>query len=102
MNDEFSQSGFAGEVVTTSAVSDKSKIVAALLCFFLGWLGMHRIYLGHVGTGVFLIALNVIGFLTTAFLIGFLFITVAALWIFIDFFRILFGGLKDKDGRTLK
>ena len=33
-------------------MSDKSRIVAALLCFFLGYLGIHRFYVGKIGTGV--------------------------------------------------
>mgnify|MGYP000202176321 CR=1 FL=1 len=32
--------------------SDKSKIVALLLCVFLGILGFHRFYVGKVGTGI--------------------------------------------------
>ena len=28
------------------AVSDKGKVAAALLCFFLGGLGIHRFYVG--------------------------------------------------------
>lgn len=30
----------------------KSKIVALLLCFFLGWVGMHRFYLGENKRGM--------------------------------------------------
>ena len=63
---------------------------------------MHRIYLGRTGSGILIIALNIIGGLTTAILIGFLFIAIAEIWVLIDFFRILFGGLKDSQGRTLK
>lgn len=33
-------------------VSEKSRLVALLLCVFLGWLGVHRFYLGKIGTGV--------------------------------------------------
>lgn len=33
-------------------VSPKSRLVALLLCIFLGVLGVHRFYLGKVGTGV--------------------------------------------------
>ena len=30
----------------------KSKTVALLLCFFLGYLGVHRFYVGKIGTGI--------------------------------------------------
>ena len=33
-------------------VSPKSRAVAALLCFFLGFLGAHRFYVGKIGTGI--------------------------------------------------
>ena len=42
MSDEFIQSGNTTEVVTETVVSDKSKLAAALLCFFLGFLGESR------------------------------------------------------------
>ena len=32
--------------------SEKSKGTAAVLCFFLGWLGVHRFYVGKIGTGL--------------------------------------------------
>ncbi|MFC6996919.1 TM2 domain-containing protein [Rufibacter roseus] len=30
----------------------KSKLAAYLLWFFLGWLSMHRFYLGKIGSGI--------------------------------------------------
>ena len=33
-------------------VSSKSRLVALLLCIFLGWAGAHRFYVGKVGTGI--------------------------------------------------
>lgn len=33
-------------------VSKKNKVVALLLCIFLGWLGVHRFYVGKIGTGI--------------------------------------------------
>ncbi len=30
----------------------KNKVVAAILAFFLGGLGIHRFYLGHIGMGI--------------------------------------------------
>lgn len=64
----------------------KSKIVALLLCFFLGGLGIHRFYVGKIGTGVL--------WLITAGLFGFG-------WL-IDFIVILVGGFRDKANMPLK
>lgn len=37
---------------TIVGVSKKDKIVALLLCIFLGGLGIHRFYVGKIGTGI--------------------------------------------------
>ena len=39
-------------VVFDQVVSPKSKLVAVLLCVFLGYLGVHRFYLGRIGMGI--------------------------------------------------
>ena len=33
-------------------ISEKSRLVALLLCLFVGGLGIHRFYAGKIGTGV--------------------------------------------------
>lgn len=64
----------------------KSKIVALLLCFFLGGLGIHRFYVGKNGTGIiWLLTVGLGG-------IGWL----------VDFIIILIGGFRDKAGMPLK
>ncbi|MBG9356383.1 NINE protein [Corynebacterium diphtheriae bv. mitis] len=70
----------------------KSKIVALLLCFFLGGLGMHNFYIGHNVSGVIQLLLSVvfspiIGFLT--FGMGSLAVWgIVAIWVLIEFFMI--------------
>lgn len=65
--------------------SDKQKLPAALLCFFLGFLGIHRFYVGKIGTGILMI-------LTLGGL---------GIWTLIDFIMILLGKFEDKAGRPL-
>jgi TM2 domain-containing membrane protein YozV len=64
----------------------KSKVVAGLLCFFLGYLGIHRFYVGKIGSGII--------WLLTMGLCG-----IGAL---IDFILILVGSFRDKAGMPLK
>ena len=65
--------------------SPKKRLVALLLNFFFGFLGVHRFYVGKIGTGIF-----------QFFTLGGLFI-----WTLIDLFTILFGSFKDIDGKRL-
>ena len=66
-------------------VSDKSRGAALLLCFFVGIFGIHRFYVGKVGTG-----------LLQLFTLGGL-----GVWAFIDFILIAVGAFTDKKGRKV-
>lgn len=66
--------------------SPKSRLVAILLCFFLGVLGVHRFYVGKVGTGL-LWLFTCGGF----FGIGYL----------VDIIMIACGSFTDKEGKFL-
>lgn len=69
--------------------SHRSVTVALLLWFLFGTLGIYRMYLGKVGTGILMLILTLIGVLTFVFLIGiFIFIGLFIWWI-IDLVRIL-------------
>lgn len=59
--------------------NDRNKIVAALLAFFLGVLGVHRFYLGRTASGIVMLVL-------TCTVIG---VFVSGLWAFVDFIRYL-------------
>jgi len=61
----------------------KSQLVALLLCFFLGLIGIHRFYLGYTWQGVVqILTLGGLG-----------------VWSLIDLIRIIIGDLGPKDGQ---
>ncbi len=68
-----------------SSISDRKRLIAAILAFFFGVFGAHRFYAGKTGTG-----------LTQVFTIGGL-----GIWCFIDFLIILFGEFTDIDGKKI-
>ncbi len=47
------------------AVHAKDHIVAGLLGIFLGWLGIHKFYLGYNQTGIIMLAVSILGSLFT-------------------------------------
>lgn len=70
---------------TETLRSPKSRLVALLLCFFLGTLGFHKFYLGRVGMGVL--------YLCTFGLCG--------IGVLVDFLVLLFGSPRDSHGLPL-
>jgi TM2 domain-containing membrane protein YozV len=71
------------------AVSSKSRLVTTLLCILPAWLvgvaGIHRFYLGKIGTGILmLITLGGLG-----------------IWTLIDFIFAVSGNMKDKEGKLI-
>ncbi|GID93405.1 TM2 domain-containing protein [Actinoplanes sp. NPDC049668] len=70
---------------TAAATGSKSWIATLLLCFFVGALGVHRFYVGKVGTGILML------------------ITFGGLgvWTLIDFIMIAIGKFSDKQGLAL-
>ena len=71
-----------------SMISPKSWIVTLLLCIFLGVIGIHRFYVGKVGTGILMILLCLTG--------------ISAVWALVDLIFILLKRFKDKQGRLIK
>jgi len=71
---------------STTVAGGKSQLTAVLLCFFLGFLGIHRFYLGYTWQGIVqLLTLGGLG-----------------IWSLIDFIRILTGSLQPKNGEYEK
>jgi TM2 domain-containing membrane protein YozV len=65
--------------------SPKSRTAAVLLCLFFGVLGVHRFYVGKVGTGIIqLLTLGGLG-----------------IWAIIDLIIIICGSFKDKSGKVV-
>ena len=55
----------------------KSALIAYVLWFFLGYLGAHRFYLGHTGTGVAILLLTIASCLLAFVMIGLVLIIIA-------------------------
>ena len=72
--------------MTAAASSDKGFVPTLLLCFFLGFLGVHRFYVGKIGTG--LLQLVTFGGL--------------GIWALVDFIMIAVGNFKDSEGHPIK
>ena len=66
-------------------ISRKSRLIALLLCFFLGYLGIHRFYAGKIGTGILM--------LCTAGGLG--------IWWIIDIIFIVCGSFRDKENKRI-
>lgn len=62
--------------------SDYTRLPIFILCFFFGWLGIHRFFVGKIGTGVLMLCtLGGLG-----------------IWIMIDLILIACGEFRDRDG----
>lgn len=72
----------AEEFYSPAAGGGKSQLIALLICFFVGGIGIHRFYLGYTWQGVVqLLTLGGCG-----------------IWALIDLIRIITGDLKPKNG----
>lgn len=92
----------AAPVAATPAMSSKSRIVAGLLGIFLGGLGVHRFYLGFSGIGGCMLALQIVGWVTSWLCIG-IFISIGVgVWGFVEGILLLVGAMNtDAQGRPL-
>ena len=75
----------------TNNKSDKQLLITLLLAIFVGAFGIHRFYVGKIGSGIamLLLTLSFIGLLVTG------------IWALIDIIIIATGNFKDKEGRLV-
>ena len=71
--------------MNTTELSPRSRLVALIFCILLGWIGVHRFYVGKIGTGILMV------------------VTIGGLgiWNLIDLILIAAGSFRDKEGRRV-
>lgn len=100
-------------MVEGAPLSSKNMTAAGILCFFLGGLGAHRLYVGKLVTGGFQLAtwsggmiLVIIGLSEEALIalaaLGFLMLIAGSIWIIVDFITIIAGKFLDIKGMALR
>ena len=82
--------------------SDKNRLTALLLGFFLGGLGIHNFYLGYTQRGVAQLLLTIGGTVTAVIGIGLIMLAVVGIWVFVDIIRVIAdSGYRDGNGYQL-
>ena len=85
--------------------SFKAKTTAAILAWFLGCFGIHRLYIGKIGTGILMLIIGLIA--VVSYVNGWLgpfiiFTFIAGIWTVVDFITIICGSMTDGDGNLIK
>jgi len=83
-------------------ISPKSRLAVTLLSLFLGTLGIHRFYLGKIGTAIVMLALTIVGWATFIFFVGWFFLGAVWIWALIDFIFAVSGHMRDTDGKLIE
>lgn len=73
------------------SIGNRSVVLAYILWFFLGALGVHRMYLNKTASGFVMAALTIVGWLTAAILIGLVPLLIVFVWWIYDAFMIFFA-----------
>jgi TM2 domain-containing membrane protein YozV len=74
----------------------KNTIIAYVLWWFLGSLGIHRMYLGRTGSGVTQLLLLIFGIVTWFFGIGLLLLAILGVWWLVDAF-LTYGMVREEN-----
>ncbi len=84
-------------------LSRSSRLVATLLCLFLGQFGVHRFYMGRTGSAVGMLLLAILGWSTVwIFGLGLIFLIPVWAWALIDFIFVVSGEMRDHEGKLIK
>jgi len=75
------------ETNSRSDISEKDWLTTLLLAIFLGCLGIHRFYVGKIGTGILML---LFGWATLG------------IWLLIDLIIIVTGNFRDKEDKLIK
>ena len=81
--------------------SPKSRLVALLLCFFLGMTGAHRFYVGRPLSACLMLLLFLASLLLALVFVGYIGLILGYIWAVIDGILILLGAFRDGDGRRV-
>ncbi len=81
--------------------SPKSRLVALLLCFFLGMTGAHRFYVGQSLSACLMLLLFLVSLLLALVFVGYIGLMLDYIWAVIDGILILVGAFRDGDGRRV-
>lgn len=77
---------YVAPVGVSSGQSEKDWFVALLLCLFLGGIGVHRFYVGKIGSGIL--------YILTAGVFG--------IGVLVDLIKIITGNFTDKNGNPIR
>lgn len=66
----------------------KSPLIAYLLLLVVGGFGAHRFYLGRTGSGVLILVMWILGWITLPVMVGIVPLAIVGLWVLLDLFLI--------------
>lgn len=83
--------------------STKNRFTMLILCWFLGFFGVHRLYAGKIGSGFLMAYCSICSFLALAINVplGLMCVITMAAFVVNDFVVIAFGQFKDCYGKEV-
>lgn len=85
------------KIYSLNGSGGKSKLIAVLLCIFLGTLGIHRFYVGDNTKGFVILALTLGGVLTCGITA-----IISCIWVIVDLILIILDEITDENGFPLE